>query len=177
MPYSCAFNLLHSLSAKYIWKWRFILKFILVVDWLIRITKSWMSCMTSTDKKVCIWNWDFLQTHFTWYQIKTCLLPKWIYLHLDYFCFLNLGLEILAFPCNQFAGQEPGSNEDIQETVCTRFKAEFPIFDKVRILNSELLVSSFSFIITIIIASICNFKVFYLNSNVLFQSSNWEHCK
>ncbi|OEL27742.1 putative glutathione peroxidase 2 [Dichanthelium oligosanthes] len=41
------------------------------------------------------------------------------------------GLEILAFPCNQFAGQEPGSNEDIQETVCTRFKAEFPIFDKI----------------------------------------------
>ncbi|TVU25797.1 hypothetical protein EJB05_28307 [Eragrostis curvula] len=41
------------------------------------------------------------------------------------------GLEILAFPCNQFAGQEPGSNEEIQETVCTRFKAEFPIFDKV----------------------------------------------
>ncbi|XP_066339906.1 probable glutathione peroxidase 2 [Miscanthus floridulus] len=41
------------------------------------------------------------------------------------------GLEILAFPCNQFAGQEPGSNEDIQETVCSRFKAEFPIFDKI----------------------------------------------
>ncbi|KAI4372744.1 hypothetical protein MLD38_010941 [Melastoma candidum] len=29
------------------------------------------------------------------------------------------GLEILAFPCNQFRGQEPGSNEEIQETVCT----------------------------------------------------------
>ncbi|CAN6362841.1 unnamed protein product [Urochloa humidicola] len=43
------------------------------------------------------------------------------------------GLEILAFPCNQFAGQEPGSNEDIQETVCTRFKAEFPIFDKINV--------------------------------------------
>lgn len=41
------------------------------------------------------------------------------------------GLEILAFPCNQFAGQEPGSNEDIQETVCSRFKAEFPIFYKI----------------------------------------------
>lgn len=39
--------------------------------------------------------------------------------------------EILAFPCNQFLGQEPGTNEEIQETVCTRFKAEFPIFDKV----------------------------------------------
>ncbi|KAJ0100855.1 hypothetical protein Patl1_05668 [Pistacia atlantica] len=42
----------------------------------------------------------------------------------------NKGLEILAFPCNQFAGQEPGNNEEIQEVVCTMFKAEFPIFDK-----------------------------------------------
>nr|AYQ93003.1 glutathione peroxidase 2 [Rhodiola crenulata] len=45
----------------------------------------------------------------------------------------NQGLEILAFPCNQFGGQEPGSNEDIQEVACTRFKAEFPIFDKVEV--------------------------------------------
>lgn len=44
---------------------------------------------------------------------------------------LSPGFEILAFPCNQFAGQEPGNNEEIQEVVCTRFKAEFPIFDKV----------------------------------------------
>lgn len=41
------------------------------------------------------------------------------------------GLEILAFPCNQFGAQEPGDNEQIVEFVCTRFKAEFPIFDKV----------------------------------------------
>lgn len=45
----------------------------------------------------------------------------------------NQGFEILAFPCNQFAGQEPGNNEEIQEVVCTRFKAEFPIFDKVEV--------------------------------------------
>ncbi|KAL8503367.1 hypothetical protein ACS0TY_022198 [Phlomoides rotata] len=41
------------------------------------------------------------------------------------------GLEILAFPCNQFGSQEPGTNEQIQEFVCTRFKAEYPIFDKI----------------------------------------------
>lgn len=41
------------------------------------------------------------------------------------------GLEILAFPCNQFGNQEPGSNEEIMQFACTRFKAEFPIFDKV----------------------------------------------
>ncbi|XVE97171.1 hypothetical protein REPUB_Repub02eG0288400 [Reevesia pubescens] len=45
----------------------------------------------------------------------------------------NQGFEILAFPCNQFAGQEPGTNEQIQETACTMFKAEFPIFDKVEV--------------------------------------------
>ncbi|KAH9783745.1 glutathione peroxidase [Citrus sinensis] len=43
----------------------------------------------------------------------------------------NQEFEILAFPCNQFAGQEPGSNEEIQEVACTMFKAEFPIFDKI----------------------------------------------
>ncbi|KAJ1702318.1 hypothetical protein LUZ63_002097 [Rhynchospora breviuscula] len=41
------------------------------------------------------------------------------------------GFEILAFPCNQFGGQEPGTNEEIMQFACTRFKAEYPIFDKV----------------------------------------------
>ncbi|XP_030941210.1 probable glutathione peroxidase 2 [Quercus lobata] len=45
----------------------------------------------------------------------------------------NQGFEILAFPCNQFLGQEPGNNEEIQEAACTMFKAEFPIFDKVEV--------------------------------------------
>lgn len=43
----------------------------------------------------------------------------------------NQGFEILAFPCNQFGGQEPGSNTEIKQFACSRFKAEFPIFDKV----------------------------------------------
>ncbi|PIN11909.1 Glutathione peroxidase [Handroanthus impetiginosus] len=41
------------------------------------------------------------------------------------------GFEILAFPCNQFGGQEPGTNPEIKQFACTRYKAEFPIFDKV----------------------------------------------
>lgn len=43
------------------------------------------------------------------------------------------GLEILAFPCNQFLRQEPGPSEAIQEVACTRYKAEYPIFQKVRV--------------------------------------------
>ncbi|MCO5571975.1 hypothetical protein L7F22_025726 [Adiantum nelumboides] len=45
----------------------------------------------------------------------------------------DAGLEILAFPCNQFGGQEPGTNEEVKAFACTRFNAEFPIFDKVEV--------------------------------------------
>ncbi|KAK7201201.1 type II (glutathione peroxidase-like) tryparedoxin peroxidase [Novymonas esmeraldas] len=41
------------------------------------------------------------------------------------------GFTVLAFPCNQFASQEPGSDEQIKEQVCTRFKADFPILEKI----------------------------------------------
>lgn len=41
------------------------------------------------------------------------------------------GFEILAFPCNQFLKQEPGTSEDAQQFACTRYKAEYPIFQKV----------------------------------------------
>lgn len=43
------------------------------------------------------------------------------------------GLEILAFPCNQFGEQEPGTNDQILDFVCTKFKSEFPVFDKVEV--------------------------------------------
>lgn len=41
------------------------------------------------------------------------------------------GFEVLAFPCNQFLKQEPGTSKDAQEFACTRYKAEYPIFHKV----------------------------------------------
>ncbi|KAK2363620.1 putative glutathione peroxidase [Trifolium repens] len=47
------------------------------------------------------------------------------------------GLEVLAFPCNQFLNQEPGSSHDAEQFACTRFKAEYPIFGKIRVNGSE----------------------------------------
>ncbi|KAJ6959224.1 hypothetical protein NC653_037514 [Populus alba x Populus x berolinensis] len=38
------------------------------------------------------------------------------------------GFEILAFPCNQFAGQEPGSNEEIQDTIDVNGKNTAPVY-------------------------------------------------
>ncbi|KAL3652744.1 Glutathione peroxidase 2 [Castilleja foliolosa] len=54
-------------------------------------------------------------------------------LNILYEKYKDQGFEILAFPCNQFGLQEPGTNEEIEEGVCTRLKAEFPIFDKVEV--------------------------------------------
>ncbi|XP_077251392.1 protein HUA2-LIKE 3-like [Tasmannia lanceolata] len=45
--------------------------------------------------------------------------------------------EILAFPCNQFLRQEPGSSHEAKEFACTRFKAEYPIFKKVRVNGAD----------------------------------------
>ncbi|KHN45371.1 Putative glutathione peroxidase 4 [Glycine soja] len=50
-----------------------------------------------------------------------------------WYCWLISGLEILAFPCNQFLKQEPGSSQEAEEFACTRYKAEYPIFGKVRV--------------------------------------------
>jgi glutathione peroxidase len=41
--------------------------------------------------------------------------------------------EILAFPCNDFGGQEPGSAQEIQTFCSTRFKVSFPLFEKVSV--------------------------------------------
>lgn len=43
------------------------------------------------------------------------------------------GLEILAFPCNQFGGQEPGSDEEIQSFCTTKFNTTFPVFKKIEV--------------------------------------------
>jgi len=41
------------------------------------------------------------------------------------------GFEILAFPCNQFGGQEPGTNEEIKNFCSSKFDVTFKLFDKI----------------------------------------------
>ena len=40
---------------------------------------------------------------------------------------------ILAFPCNQFFGQESGSEAEIKKFVTDNFGASFPIFEKIEV--------------------------------------------
>ena len=41
------------------------------------------------------------------------------------------GFTVLGFPCNQFGGQEPGSNEEIKQFCTSKFNVTFPLFDKI----------------------------------------------
>lgn len=41
------------------------------------------------------------------------------------------GLEILAFPCNQFGAQEEGCPWDIKKAMKSTYKVEFPMFTKI----------------------------------------------
>ena len=43
----------------------------------------------------------------------------------------NKGFEILAFPCNQFGNQEPGTNEEIKNFCSSKFDVTFRLFDKI----------------------------------------------
>ena len=48
------------------------------------------------------------------------------------------GLEILAFPCNQFGSQEPGSNDDIQQFCQLNYGVSFPMASKVSVKGSDM---------------------------------------
>ncbi len=47
------------------------------------------------------------------------------------------GLEILAFPCNQFGSQEPGSNDQIKTFCEDKFNISFKLFDKVDVIGEH----------------------------------------
>lgn len=47
------------------------------------------------------------------------------------------GLVILAFPCNDFGGQEPGTIEEIQAFCKSKYDVSFPIMSKIHVKGPE----------------------------------------
>jgi glutathione peroxidase len=50
--------------------------------------------------------------------------------------YADRGFSVLGFPCNQFAGQEPGSAEEIATFCSATYGVTFPMFEKVDV-NGE----------------------------------------
>jgi len=59
--------------------------------------------------------------------------PQYKGLEALYGQYKDKGFEILAFPSNDFGGQEPGSNEEIKKFCELKFKTTFPLFAKIAV--------------------------------------------
>jgi glutathione peroxidase len=59
--------------------------------------------------------------------------PQYKGLEALYQQYKDKGFTILAFPSNDFGGQEPGSNEEIKKFCELRFKTSFPLFAKIAV--------------------------------------------
>jgi glutathione peroxidase len=63
--------------------------------------------------------------------------PQYADLEALYEKYRDKGLEILAFPSNDFGGQEPGSNSEIKLFCTEKYDVKFPLFAKVPVKGKE----------------------------------------
>jgi glutathione peroxidase len=59
--------------------------------------------------------------------------PQYTGLEALYEKYKDKGLLVLGFPCNQFGGQEPGTNEQIKQFCSSKYQVTFPLFDKIEV--------------------------------------------
>ena len=62
---------------------------------------------------------------------KCGLTPQYKELEAIHEKYKDKGFTVLGFPCNQFLGQEPGTNEEIKQFCSTKYHVTFPLFDKI----------------------------------------------
>lgn len=62
---------------------------------------------------------------------KCGLTPQYKGLQQLYDRYQDQGLVVLGFPCNQFAGQEPGTEEEIAQFCDINYGVTFPMFGKI----------------------------------------------
>ncbi len=71
--------------------------------------------------------------------------PQYKELEEMYEAFHDKGLEILDIPCNQFAGQTPGTDEEIHEFCTLNYNTQFPQMKKVDV-NGETQIPLYRFL-------------------------------
>lgn len=67
---------------------------------------------------------------------KCGMTPQYAGLQALYKTLHKQGFEILAFPCDQFGHQEPGSDAEIQEFCRVNYGVTFPVFSKIEVNGS-----------------------------------------
>ena len=59
--------------------------------------------------------------------------PQYTALEATYQKYKAQGLVICGFPCNQFGGQEPGTDAEIKEFCSAKYDVTFPMYDKLEV--------------------------------------------
>lgn len=68
---------------------------------------------------------------------KCGLTPQYEGLQKLYSNYQDKGLEILGFPANNFMGQEPGTEEEIQDFCSSNYDVKFPLFSKISVKGDD----------------------------------------
>ncbi len=68
---------------------------------------------------------------------KCGLTPQYTPLEALYQRYKDRGLVVLGFPANDFAGQEPGTDEEIAKFCSTEYPVTFPLFSKTSVVKGE----------------------------------------
>jgi glutathione peroxidase len=64
--------------------------------------------------------------------------PQYEGLEALYRKYKDRGFVVLAFPANNFMGQEPGTNEEIKLFCTTRYDVSFPVFSKISVRGKDM---------------------------------------
>ena len=64
--------------------------------------------------------------------------PQYESLETLYMKYHDKGFEILAFPANNFGGQEPGTDAEIKEFCSTTYNVTFPLFSKISVKGDDI---------------------------------------
>jgi glutathione peroxidase len=59
--------------------------------------------------------------------------PQYTALEALYQKYQDRGLVVLGFPCNQFGGQEPGTDAEIKQFCSSKYAVTFPMFDRIEV--------------------------------------------
>jgi glutathione peroxidase len=68
---------------------------------------------------------------------KCGLTPQYEGLEALYTRFRDRGFAVLGFPSNDFAGQEPGTNDEIASFCALNYSVDFPLFSKLRVVGPQ----------------------------------------
>jgi len=68
---------------------------------------------------------------------KCGLTPQYEGLEATYQKYKDKGFVVIAFPCNDFNGQEPGTIEEIQKFCKTKYDVTFPLMEKISVKGDD----------------------------------------